>query len=156
MKKKRIIQPILWTEQPTGAVMGAGSLWPTLRASPSVLSMWLQTIKFIPKMSKCDGLAQGIGFSAPNSCSLPCVVKSTTRLCTSKKEYNKLERTASQCFSLVDHNDWSRWFAISSPHVYAVSVTVLLVVLQKKHRHLISLSRVTYRAPVEMLLVHSR
>ncbi len=107
-------------------------------------------------MSKCDGLAQGIGFSAPNSCSLPCVVKSTTRLCTSKKEYNKLERTASQCFSLVDHNDWSRWFAISSPHVYAVSVTVLLVVLQKKHRHLISLSRVTYRAPVEMLLVHSR
>jgi hypothetical protein len=28
MKKRRIIQPILWTERPTGAVMGAGSLWP--------------------------------------------------------------------------------------------------------------------------------
>jgi hypothetical protein len=28
MKKRRIIQPILWTERPTGAVMGVGSLWP--------------------------------------------------------------------------------------------------------------------------------
>jgi hypothetical protein len=28
MKKRRIIQTILWTERPTGAVMGAGSLWP--------------------------------------------------------------------------------------------------------------------------------
>jgi hypothetical protein len=27
MKKRQIIQPILWTEQPTGAVRGAGSLW---------------------------------------------------------------------------------------------------------------------------------
>jgi hypothetical protein len=30
MKKGKIIQPILWTEWPTGAVMGAGSLWPSL------------------------------------------------------------------------------------------------------------------------------
>jgi len=28
MKKRRIIQPMLWTEWPTGAVMVAGSLWP--------------------------------------------------------------------------------------------------------------------------------
>jgi len=28
MKKRRIIQLILWTEWPTGAVMGAGSLSP--------------------------------------------------------------------------------------------------------------------------------
>jgi hypothetical protein len=27
-EKRLIIQPILWTEQPTGVVMGAGSLWP--------------------------------------------------------------------------------------------------------------------------------
>jgi hypothetical protein len=27
MKKRRIIQSILWTEQPTGVIMGAGSLW---------------------------------------------------------------------------------------------------------------------------------
>jgi hypothetical protein len=29
MKKRQFIQPILWTERPIGAVMGAGSLWPT-------------------------------------------------------------------------------------------------------------------------------
>jgi hypothetical protein len=48
---------------------------------------------------------------------------------------------------LVDDNDWSRWFAISSPHVYAVPVTVSLVWLSKKTAkvsHLILLSRVTY------------
>jgi hypothetical protein len=39
------------------------------------------------KKSKCAGLAQEIGFSAPNSCSLPQqLVKGTTQLCTSKKE----------------------------------------------------------------------
>jgi hypothetical protein len=73
---------------------------------------------------------------------------------TSKKECNKLDLTTAQYFWLVDHNDWSRWFAISSPHVYAVPVTVLLVGLQKKPaklRHLIVLSRVTYWALVEML-----
>jgi hypothetical protein len=41
----------------------------SLRASPPVLSMWLQTAKFIVKNSKCVGLAQEIGFYAPNSCS---------------------------------------------------------------------------------------
>jgi len=30
-----------------------------------------QTVKFIAKKSKCAGLAQEIGFSAPNLCSLP-------------------------------------------------------------------------------------
>jgi hypothetical protein len=28
MKKRRVNQPILWTERSTGAVMGVGSLWP--------------------------------------------------------------------------------------------------------------------------------
>ncbi len=51
-----------------------------------------------------------------------------------QKKYNKLELTVAQCFSLVDHNDWSRWFPISSPHVYAVPVTVLLVGSPKKER----------------------
>jgi len=31
-----------------------------------------------------------------------------------KKECNKYDLGA-QCFWLADHNDWSRWFAISSP-----------------------------------------
>jgi len=33
MKKRRIIQAILWTERPTGADMGAGSLWPHMGGS---------------------------------------------------------------------------------------------------------------------------
>jgi hypothetical protein len=44
-------------------------------------------------------------------------------LCTSKKKKcNKLDLTAAQYFWLVDHNDWSRWFPISSSHVFAVPV----------------------------------
>jgi len=35
-----------------------------IRASPTVLSMWLHTLQFIAKRSKCVGLAQEIGFSA--------------------------------------------------------------------------------------------
>jgi hypothetical protein len=52
--------------------------------SPPVLNMWLQTVKFIAKKSKFAGLAQQIGFSAPNSWSLPWLVRGTTQLCTSK------------------------------------------------------------------------
>jgi hypothetical protein len=37
--------------------------------------MLLQTVKFIVKKSKYAGLAQEIGFSGPNSCSLPWLVK---------------------------------------------------------------------------------
>ncbi len=102
--------------------------------------------------SKCAGLAQEIGFSAPNLCGLPWLVKGATQLCTSKKECNKLDLTAAQYFWLVNHNDWSRWFAVSIPHLYPV--TVLLVGLPKKTaklRHLILLSRETYSAPAEML-----
>jgi len=65
-----------------------------LRASPPVLSMWLQTVKFIAKKSKFAGLAQEIGFSAPNSWRLLWQVKGATQLCTSKKECNKFDLTA--------------------------------------------------------------
>jgi hypothetical protein len=90
-------------------------------------------VKFIVKKSKCASLAQDIAFYSPNSWSLPWLVKGATQLCASKKECNKLDLIAAQYFSLVDHNDWSRWFAISSPHVYAVQFTVLLVGLPKKN-----------------------
>jgi hypothetical protein len=53
---------------------------------PPVLSMWLQTVQFIVKKSKCAGLAREIGVSAPNSWSLPWLVKGATQLSTSKKE----------------------------------------------------------------------
>jgi hypothetical protein len=45
------------------------------------------------KKSKCAGLVQEIGFSAPNSCSVPWLVKGSTQVCTSKKEWNKLDLT---------------------------------------------------------------
>jgi hypothetical protein len=41
--------------------------------------------KFIVKNSKCVGLVQEIGFSAPNSCSLLWLVNDTTQLCTFDK-----------------------------------------------------------------------
>jgi hypothetical protein len=75
-----------------------------LRASPPVLSMWLQTVKFIATKSWSVGLAQEIGFIAPNSGSLSWQVKGATQLCTSQKEGNKLDLTAAQYFWLVDHN----------------------------------------------------
>jgi hypothetical protein len=128
-----------------------------LRASPMVLSMWLQTVKFIATKSKCAGLAQKISFSAPNSCSLLWLVKGATHLCTSQKECNKLHLTAAQYFWLVDHNDWSRWFGISSPPCICSSGFSLLVGLPPKKtaklRHLILLSRVTYWALLEMLYI---
>jgi len=104
-----------------------------LRGSLLVLSMWLQTVKFIATKSKCASLAEEIGFSASNSCSLPWLVKGARQLCTFKKEYNKLDLTVAQYFWLVDHNDWSRWFAISNPHVDAIPVTVSWVGLPNKN-----------------------
>jgi hypothetical protein len=50
------------------------------------------------KKLKCAGLAQEIGFSAPNSGSLPWLVKVAIQLCTSKKESDKLDMTAAQYF----------------------------------------------------------
>jgi hypothetical protein len=48
------------------------------------------------KKSKFAGLAQEIGFFAPNSCSLLWLVKGTTQFCTFKKECSKLDLTAAQ------------------------------------------------------------
>ncbi len=54
--------------------------------------------KVFVKKSKCASLAQEIGFSAPNLCILPTLVKGTTQLCTSQKECNELHLTAAQYF----------------------------------------------------------
>ncbi len=41
-----------------------------------------------------------------------------------RKECNKYDLTAHPCFLLANHNDdWSRWFAISSSHVFTVPVS---------------------------------
>ncbi len=56
---------------------------------------------------------------------------------TSKKECNKLDLTTARYFSLVDHNDWSRWFAISSPpRICSSSYNFIGGVAQKKQLNL--------------------
>ncbi len=106
-----------------------GEVWGLdVRASPPLLSMWLHTEKNIIKKSKCAGLSQEIGFSAINSSSL----RKWRNIVVHLNECNKLDLTAAQCFWLVHQNDSSRWFAVSSSHVYAVLVTVLLVGLPKR------------------------
>jgi hypothetical protein len=42
-----------------------------------------------------------------------------------QKKCTTLDLTAAQYFWLLDHNDWSRWFALSGSHVYAVPLTVV-------------------------------
>jgi len=37
-----------------------------------------------------------------------------------------------QYFWLADHNDWSRWFAINSPHVYVVQLYSFIGGVAKK------------------------
>jgi hypothetical protein len=54
--------------------------------------------KIYCEKSKYAGFAQEIGSSAPNSCSLPWLVKGATQVCTCKKECNKLDLTAAQYF----------------------------------------------------------
>ncbi len=108
---------------------------------------------YCKKKWKCAGLAQEIGFSAPDLWILPWLVKGTAQLCSFKKERNKLDLTAAQYFWLVDHNDWSRCFAVSSPHIYGSSSFIDGVAKKKTAKlwHLILLSRGTYWAPVENL-----
>jgi hypothetical protein len=48
-----------------------------------------------------------------------------------REECNKYDVIGSHCFGLSSYNDWSRWFAISSSHLFAVPVSVQWVGLQK-------------------------
>jgi hypothetical protein len=68
-----------------------------------------------------------------------------------------LDLITAQYFWLVDHNDGSRWFAMSSPpHICSSSYSFIGGVAEKKELNLdflILLSRLTYWAPKEMLLL---
>jgi len=76
-----------------------------IRASPVVLSMWSYTTQLNEEKFKYASLAQ----------CLLWLVKGTATVCTSKKECNKYDLTGAHGFWLAHHNDWSRWFATSSP-----------------------------------------
>jgi hypothetical protein len=58
----------------------------------------------IAKKSKCASLAQEIGFSASNSCTLPWLVKDATQLCTSNKEVQFITLFK---LDLISISDWS-------------------------------------------------
>jgi hypothetical protein len=60
--------------------------------------MSFQTVKYIAEKIKCANLAQEVGFSAPNLCSLAWLVKGATQLCNSQKECTKSNLTAAQYF----------------------------------------------------------
>jgi hypothetical protein len=127
----------------------------TLRASPPVLSMWLQTVKFIVKKSKCAGSVQEIGFSAPNSCSLLRLVEGATQLGTSRKDCTKFDLTVAQYFWLVDIMIGPGGLLLVVPTYMQFHLQFYWWGCQKKTaklRHLILLWRVTYWALVEMLL----
>ncbi len=95
--------------------------------------MWLQTVKFIVKKSKCAALAQEIGFSAPNSCSLSWLVKGATQLCTSKKDPCK----SLQLYINLDHVS-SHFFSSSlGIHLLILQSSYLVHVLMRKVFHLI-------------------
>jgi hypothetical protein len=67
------------------------------------------------KSEKYAGLAQENSFSSAKLHSLWCRVQGAATLRTCRKGCNKYDLTASQCFLLPDHNDWSKWFVISTP-----------------------------------------
>jgi len=107
--------------------------------------MWLQTVNLLRESQN----VQEIGFSAPKFEQRAVAGKrcNTSRAPPKKSVIN-------WTWLRLSVSDWSKWFAISSPDVYAVPVTVLLVGLPYKNdklRHLILLSRVTYWAPVQMV-----
>ncbi len=56
------------------------------------------------------GLAQENGFGFAEQRTSQWLVKGTAAVCTCRKECRKYDVTAA-----AHHNDWSRWFAISSP-----------------------------------------
>jgi hypothetical protein len=102
-----------------------------LRASPPVLSMWPCTLTFDERNSTyAAGLVQENSFSPAYLVSVLRLVKSSAKqsCAPAREECNKYDHL---CFLLANHNDWSRWFAINSSHLFAVPVSVLFVGCQK-------------------------
>ncbi len=69
---------------------------------------------------------------------------------------NTYDQTAAQCFSLAHHNDWSRWFAISSPQFMCCPSFSLMGGGCKNNKQLNFgyekyFGRFTYYEPLEML-----
>jgi hypothetical protein len=85
---------------------------------------------------------------------LPWLVKCSATLCTSQKECNKYDLTAAQCFWLAHHNDWFRWFVISSPPPICYPSFSFIGGVAKEYITTLGCEkyfcRVTYWAPLEL------
>ncbi len=87
------------------------------------------------KKSIYAGLAQENGFFPEGFLSLLKLVKSTGKESCApvREECNKYDLPAAPWFWLANHNDWSKWFATSSSHLFAVvALSVLWVGGAKK------------------------
>jgi hypothetical protein len=61
--------------------------------------------------------------------------KAQQKCAPATEECNRYDLTTTDpCFGLANHNDWSRWFAISSPHLYAVPVSVFWIKIKSKKK----------------------
>ncbi len=89
-----------------------------IRASPTVLGMWSCTVKLAEQYPTYAVWLRKL-VSAEHM--LAWLVDGASALCPSRKECNKYDLTATPCFWLVYHNDWSRWFVSSSPPTHLLS-----------------------------------
>jgi hypothetical protein len=58
--------------------------------------------------------------------------KAQQKCAPATEECNRYDLTADPCSRLANHTDWSRWFAISSSHLFAVPVSVLWIKKSKQ------------------------
>jgi hypothetical protein len=88
---------------------------------------------------------------------LPWLVKGAAALCTCREECNKYDLTAAQSLWLADDNDWSKWFAITSPPPICCLSFSFMGWVAKEYITKLGCEkyfrRLTYWAPVGMLLV---
>jgi len=82
---------------------------------PPVHAMWPCTLKSNEEKLKCVGLSQEIGFAPAYVCAqfVEAGTKAQQSCASAREECNKYDLTAGHCFWLLNHIDWSRWFAIS-------------------------------------------
>jgi len=95
--------------------------WPKLvvqcvRASPEVLSMWLHSKNYMKKVKI------SIPAWVMRMVWLIIIVQVAVASKRRRKGYTKYDLTVGERLWLM-HNDWSRWFAISSPPLFIVQVS---------------------------------
>jgi hypothetical protein len=80
-------------------------------------------VKLDEEMGKYASLDEENGFGSPKILQFAGrLVKGASTLCTPTETTKKYNLTAAQCFRLPHPNDWSKWFAISTPPLFVLPV----------------------------------